>query len=234
MKDQVLELIIYAQSVHRAFMDGLSDERRNDPGTWERWSAKDNVAHANFYLNRGIERTEKSLRGEEVEPSGELEETNKRIFNDHHTDSWEQVRADSERIFARLVALITTLSAEQLTQDGLFAWARGSLGGSFISNALVHPTEHFTTYQIQHGDLEKAVALNQQVVEQLKINGNLFPYGYTIYNLACTYVKASLPDKALELLPEALALQPDLKDWSQQDPDLISLRDLPAFRQLAN
>ncbi|MBX3063614.1 MAG: ClbS/DfsB family four-helix bundle protein [Anaerolineae bacterium] len=232
MKDQLLELIAYAQSVHRAFMDGLSDERRNDPGTWELWSAKDNVVHANFYMNRSLERTEKSLRGEEVDSSGELEETNKGIFNDHHADTWDQVRADSERIFARLIALITSLNEEQLTQNGHFSWARGALGGNFISHALVHPTEHFTTYQIQQGEQEKAVALNQQVVGQLKTVDDLFPYGYSIYNLACTYAKAGLPDQALALLPEALNLQPDLKDWAPQDPDLISLRDLPPFQQL--
>jgi hypothetical protein len=215
-------------------MDGLSDEDRADPGTWQRWSAKDNVAHVTYYIDLATERLEAELRGEAVPPAGDEHEVNDAIYQKHQQDTWEQVRVFSENTFTRVIALIQSLTDDQLTRKDVFTSLRLSAGGRFISNTLVHPAEHFTTYFIQHDNLEKAFALQEQVGKELKKAGDLFPYGYTIYNLACMYAKANMAEKALELLPEALTLQPDLKDWSKQDPDLVSLRDLAAFQALVN
>ena len=53
-----------------------------------------------------------------------------------------------------------------------------------------------------------------------------------LYNLACFYATTGQPDKALPLLPEALRLRPDLVEWSKEDSDLDTLRDMPAFQAL--
>jgi hypothetical protein len=33
-------------------------------------------------------------------------------------------------------------------------------------------------------------------------------------------------------LPEALRIQPDVVEWSKEDPDLVSLHSLPAYQAL--
>ena len=41
-----------------------------------------------------------------------------------------------------------------------------------------------------------------------------------------------MKEEALSELTQALALTPQLVDWSKQDPDLNSLHDEPAFNAL--
>jgi uncharacterized damage-inducible protein DinB len=44
-----------------------------------------------------------------------------------------------------------------------------------------------------------------------------------VYNMACFYATHGQLGKAAELLPEALRLAPQLKEWSMSDPDLAAL-----------
>lgn len=50
--------------------------------------------------------------------------------------------------------------------------------------------------------------------------------------MACIYALAGKSDRALSLLGESLKLEPSLTDWSKQDADLVSLRELPAYKAL--
>ena len=56
--------------------------------------------------------------------------------------------------------------------------------------------------------------------------------GAVSYNQGCFWALAGQPDRAIALLRSALALRPDLIEWSQQDTDLVSLRDLPDFQAI--
>jgi len=56
--------------------------------------------------------------------------------------------------------------------------------------------------------------------------------GTVEYNLACFYALHNLPQAALDCLASAFAQNPDLIDWSKQDPDLDSLRSHPTFQAL--
>ena len=55
---------------------------------------------------------------------------------------------------------------------------------------------------------------------------------YAIYNLGCFYARNGEADRAIAAVGEALPLIPSLVEWSKQDTDLDSLRDLPAFQAL--
>jgi hypothetical protein len=52
------------------------------------------------------------------------------------------------------------------------------------------------------------------------------------YNLACVYSLTNQPDPALMNIGKALDLNPDLKEWSQQDADLAAIHDHPDFLAL--
>jgi hypothetical protein len=56
--------------------------------------------------------------------------------------------------------------------------------------------------------------------------------GTITYNLACFYALDDQPRPALEKLGQALKLNPGLVDWSKEDSDLDSLRELPDFQAL--
>ncbi|MCJ7825220.1 MAG: hypothetical protein MUP44_09995, partial [Anaerolineales bacterium] len=56
--------------------------------------------------------------------------------------------------------------------------------------------------------------------------------GSTWYNLACFYALHDKPQKALALLKTAMKRAPNLIEWSMQDVDLDSLRELPEFKAM--
>jgi adenylate cyclase len=52
------------------------------------------------------------------------------------------------------------------------------------------------------------------------------------YNLACFYALHNRPQQAIDLLEESFAKNSALIDWSKEDSDLDSLRELPRFQAL--
>ena len=58
--------------------------------------------------------------------------------------------------------------------------------------------------------------------------------GTIIYNQACIEALIGEEQTALDLLAQAFEQRPDLKEWAQQDTDLTSLHDLPAFMELTD
>jgi adenylate cyclase len=55
-----------------------------------------------------------------------------------------------------------------------------------------------------------------------------------LYNVACTYSLLGEKDRALELLEKAARNGFGHKEWIENDPDLVSLRDQPRFQALIN
>jgi adenylate cyclase len=54
----------------------------------------------------------------------------------------------------------------------------------------------------------------------------------TLYNLACVYSLAGDSERALDMLERAFGHGGGYFDWIVNDPDLVSLRELPRFKQL--
>lgn len=52
------------------------------------------------------------------------------------------------------------------------------------------------------------------------------------YNVACCYAQVGHPALALDAMCEALDRLPHLKERCREDPELLSLRDDPAFQAL--
>ena len=53
-----------------------------------------------------------------------------------------------------------------------------------------------------------------------------------LINAACTYARADLPERALDLLEKTFARGYGKRDWIEHDPDYDSLRDHPRFRAM--
>jgi tetratricopeptide (TPR) repeat protein len=53
-----------------------------------------------------------------------------------------------------------------------------------------------------------------------------------LYDMACLLTGGGEYDRALDLLEEALQLDPHLVEWCRQDPDLNELRGVPRFQKL--
>ncbi len=96
-----------------------------------------------------------------------------------------------------------------------------------------HPIHHVADVYLERGDYEVAQAVQERVAEGLAALDKSDTWqGTTQYNLACFYALHDKPQRALVLLKTAMKLSPNLLEWSKQDCDLASLRELPEFQAL--
>jgi tetratricopeptide (TPR) repeat protein len=97
-----------------------------------------------------------------------------------------------------------------------------------------HPAEHLAQVYRERGDTARADAQEQATVQ---VYSELFGkdsrlYAYAVYNLGCYYARRGEAAQAIATVGEALSLAPTLVERSKEDPDLDSLRDMPAFEAL--
>lgn len=234
LKAGLIELLGRAQSDQRALLAGMSDDERAVEGTADRWSIKDVVLHIAFWKGSSLERLSAAVRGETPAEQDHFEQVNARVFEQWRDRPWQAVIDESERIFEALVSQVREFDSEALADSNRYAWQNGrSLLRSVTGNGFWHPEAHIAQCYIDRGELSQATRLQEEITEQLGQYGDqLAPRGEALYNLACFYAISGQTDRALALLPEALRLQPDVREWSKEDPDLISLHGLPAYQAL--
>lgn len=75
-------------------------------------------------------------------------------------------------------------------------------------------------------DFEGAIALGREAIELSPESGE--PH----YHLGCYYSRAGAYEKALAEIVTALELEPSLKPWAREDPDLEPLLEEPEFRRI--
>ncbi len=92
---------------------------------------------------------------------------------------------------------------------------------------------HIADIYLERGDFQSAQAVQERVAEGLAALDDSDAWqGRTQYNLACFYALHDKPQQALALLKIAFKRAPNLVEWSKQDSDLASLRELPEFQAL--
>ena len=172
-----------------------------------------------------------SVHAETIPDFSETEKINRSIYNTNHDRTLAEIVAEADRAYADFVALIQSLSEEDLAQPARFSDQEPrSLAAQIMGNGYEHPIFHYAERYRRRGDLAKALQLHEQSVAAVAD----WPewYGTARYNLACFYALNGQKEKALHELREALQLRPDLSEWSKQDTDLASLHDDPAFSAL--
>jgi tetratricopeptide (TPR) repeat protein len=144
------------------------------------------------------------------------------------------VIAEADQAHADLLAAMQALPEAVLSDPNRFAWQNGrSLLSSIVGNGYLHPQSHVAQAYVERGDLPRATRLQEMVTETVgRFGYDITPRGVALYNLASFYSTTGQIDQALNLLPEALRLRPDLVEWSKEDPDFVSLHGLPAYQAL--
>ncbi|MDQ2999053.1 MAG: DinB family protein [Chloroflexota bacterium] len=234
LKAGLIDLLGRAQADQRELLAALSDDERAAIGTADHWSIKDVVLHIAFWKKRQLERLAAAARGEVPVEIEHFEQVNARVFEEWRERPWQAVIDESERIFDALEGQVREFDPAALADSNRYAWQEGrSLLTSLVGNGFSHPESHIAQCYIDRGDLPRATRMQEELTEQLGQYGDqLAPRGEALYNLACFYATSGQADKALALLPDALRLQPDVREWSKEDPDLVVLHGLPAYQAL--
>ena len=102
-------------------------------------------------------------------------------------------------------------------------------------NGYWHPYSHLVDYQIKHGHMKEAAAIQERlVVSAEKMDPRVDDQLATFYNLACFYAMAGELEKALTYLGRVLPRSAELREWSMKDPDLASLHGDEDFKALVD
>jgi tetratricopeptide (TPR) repeat protein len=231
---RLLDLLDRALADQKALIAELSDDERNTLGTPERWSIKDMVTHITFWKRNTVKRLAAAASGETPPNFDDFQRFNEENFEQCRKQAWPEVIAEADRAHADLLAAMRALPEAALSDPNRFAWQNGrSLLSSVVGNGYLHPQSHIAQAYVERGDLPRATRFQEMVTETVgQFGDQLTPRGVALYNLACFYATTGQTSQALNLLPEALRLQPDLVEWSKEDPDFASLRGLPAYQAL--
>jgi len=231
-KKQILRLFHYTQNCIQDFTGTLTPADRERQGLVDHWSTKDHLAHLAHWKNVFNNRLQK--RDTAIQKITDIDKENARIFELHHLKPWNEVWAMLTRADEELEHLIKMISEDDLVSTTLVPALSGRpLWQSVISDGCTHPICHLGYLYIEAGHPELAVKNQEQILEDLQsLDESKHWRGNNIYNLACCYATSGLHDQAMLKLQESLQTNPDLREWSQHDTDLISLHERKDFQAL--
>jgi hypothetical protein len=232
MKSQLLNILEKGRETELAFLVDLSEAERSQAGSFESWSAKDYVAHANYWQNHHSGQIERWTQGESLEQTPQFDEANLAAYQEFADLSWEEVEAFAEATHAKTRAALESLNEEQLMgpsmdSEGQVFW-QNSLG-SFFSHKLIHFSEFYTKHE-RNQETSRLWTEWAELVSPLDASSDW--QGLTRYNAACGLALVGDAEGALKELQKSLELRPGLKSWSRRDSDLEILHQNPRFREL--
>ncbi len=233
-KDKLGKLLADVRAEEQALWDSLRDEERIAAGEIDRWAPKDHLAHATFWTERLITQLQAATGGEPPESIEDYQKTNDEVFEANKNRNWEDVLAWATDVNRQLHTAFDAVSEEMLQgipgpegTGGLPLWQNVAFTGGY------HPMHHIADIFLERGDFQSAQSVQERVAEGLAALDDSDAWqGRTLYNLACFYALHDKPQRALTLLETAMKLSPNLIEWSKQDGDLDSLRELPEFQAL--
>ena len=235
-KTNVIDLLHQGQAIEQQFAASLSQAECLAAGSETDWSAKDEIAHAIAWMERFVERISTPPADAPSRPFDEIDDENAAIFAAHRDQTLEEVLAYAAQVRAALLGTVQALSEEEMNDSALLPWLDGAPPWrSVVGNAFTHPLIHYAGYLTRHGQPALAIRMQEEGFERLlELDPSPAWRGTNLYNLACQHALNGDKEKALALLTEALALQPQLREWSRQDTDLVGLREDPAFLALVD
>jgi len=228
LKTIVLDLLRQGHLDEEAWVQGLSEAERTAIGRPDFWAAKDHVAHRTFWHQDFIQKVTAFLRQQEVSSSEEDDDQiNGRVFEAQKLRPGAELHAESERVYAELLALAEHLSEDDLTAPNRFPWiSRGKpLYAAFLGNCYEHDQEHLVQYSADRHDVARALQLRERCANRiLQAEVPDWVKGWFLYNLACFYAQQDHLEQAAASCKRALTLAPELQEQAQSDPDLAALR----------
>jgi tetratricopeptide (TPR) repeat protein len=237
--DQIIAagLIILLQEMYDAqqtLVLTLSDAERLAPGTFDRWSVKDTLAHIAAWIDVMNLRLDLSARGEPQPVYKNVNKVNEEFYRVRHKLSWSAVLEASRKAYNGLVERIRELNEADLTDLVRYDWLEGEpLWRRIMGTAYVHPLIHLTYYYNQRGQQTLGLEIQEQASQKLlALDDSPDWHSQIFYNLACLYSLSGDKATAIRRLRQALQTDTGLLDWSKQDPDFNPIRDDPEFQSI--
>ena len=236
LKQDLTDLISYMQDCYLKWMDQLPSTEKDKTGKVDDWSVKDEIFHNMEWANRRLvmaETVEQGKKWTDID-YGDTDEENRSIFEKYQGASWSDAVDLIKTTFRSVTDLINRIDEDilQSIPDGQENPLWQSIAGSYI----IHPMSHYWGYLVKTGSLDRLNELfGKDFADRLfQLSESEKWQAILRYNLACIYALTGDPEKSIQELEISLKLNPEFKEWSQQDPDLESIRSDPSFQDLIN
>ena len=232
---RVLTLLDRGQADQDAFAAHISNEERAARGELHSWSAKDQIAHNNFWRKDAIWRLQAARDGTNPPDTDDEQKQNDRVFRERRDAPWDELVTETQRLHAETAGLSHQLTPDDLAEKDRYPWQHGaSLETLIFVNWYDQPAEHWADFYIRGNELDRALELRGAVATTVR---ELFPdkpkmYSYMLYKLGSLSAGNGRAEQAIDSLREALTVNPSLIDWVRNDSSLDSVRTMPAFRSL--
>lgn len=230
--EQLVHLLNDARNEIESLYAALPEAERARQGTWQVWSPKDFLGHFNFWQNILLQ-TFDTL--DQAPPEQEpFDVRNKRNYRHYENAPYVQVYTDFRASLDKIIERVPSFSDEELSEPNHYPrLPNGTLQGTILANTYSHVMGHLAELYAKQGDAARGFDLQEQAAANvMELDPSPRNKGLTLYNLACAYAVANKPKRAIELLGDALKLRPDLVEFSKQDTDFNSVRNVAEFQAL--
>jgi tetratricopeptide (TPR) repeat protein len=231
-KKHILRLISYTQACLLEFGNQVPDDQKTAVGLVDHWTARDHLAHIAHWkcvFNHRLQLREKAEK-----PATDIDKENAKVFERYKLKSWAEVIHLMEMADQDFLHQVRLISEEDLNSTTILPSLRERpLWQLLLSDGCTHPLSHIAQVYIEYGHPDKAVDIQNKIMEDLQsLDDSSKWHGTNIYNLACIHALAGKHDEAIRLLKESLSHYPDLAEWSRHDPDFNGIRDLEEYKAL--
>jgi tetratricopeptide (TPR) repeat protein len=233
-KSHLIELLEVIQDKQSWIWSLMEDNQRNQAGTVDDWAPKDHLAHATFWTEHVSTQLQIASGARGHESLDAFKQSNEETFERFKDQSWQEIQLWSEQVHGQLIDGLQAIPLSDLEDPVRFEWTnKRPLWSQVVFSAVYHRVQHACDILNLCGKGEYVVGFQEQFARMIEEMDDSDEWrGTTKYNLACYYALDGNPAAALETLREALKFNPSLLEWSKQDRDLDSLRELPEFQAL--
>ncbi len=232
-KKQLIRLTNYTLDMIHELLTQYSDDELEKSGNDDNWSVKDHMGHLAYWqedFNKKLMKPDKTQKEIAV-----IDKENARIRHLFEQKPWKGIHAKLESAYSEIGQYLRLVSEDDLNStEILHSRQHRALWNEILAATCVHPITHISQLYNEKGDRQRSVDLLEKIMDDLQsLDSAPIWQGTNIYNLACMYALVGNQDEALNLIAEAFDLNPELKEWSKKDTDLVSLHHQESFLKLA-
>lgn len=232
IKDQVIQVIGISRETELDFINRLTDNDQEEQGDYENWSAKDVVAHVNYWPTVRADQIQAWLDGEGVKPILHFEQSNLQCYELFADKSWDEIEDYARQAHDHLNSVLESLDENKLNGASLDSEDR-KMWELIVQVAYTHKLIHYSDFHIRRNKEEFSGRLWSDWAELVSpLDAGEQWQGRVHYNAACGLALAGDRKGAITKLRKSLELQPGMKAWSRRDPDLSILHDTLEFKEL--
>ncbi len=231
---KVSSLLQQAYQAEVNLIESLSEGERSAEGAFENWSPKDSLAHTTYWRQRMVETLAYAFRDQAPPSYPPYDQVNREVYFEKQHTPLPALLREAESTMNAVKDALNRFEDEDLINPNRYEWRNGTPLLSYVlGNGYIHVIQHLVQTCRKLNDLSRAHSLQE---EALRLASSLTELGASrallLYDMACLLTGNGEHDRALDLLEEALQLDPQLIEWCRQDPDLHPLQEEPRFQKL--